>query len=152
MITCRECNKRVKCLKGETAAYILFLSTIPFVYLFGWSMLMMPFFGLYLYIVRNSKRYICQDCSNKTCPACQSELSDGKVCKECKQVICPFCASSQKYDTSVSWPTAILGLLIIPVIIFAGMLFVWLLPMGYLVHVIISSPRCHSCGETIYRF
>jgi hypothetical protein len=150
MITCIKCNKQVKYLKGETAAYILFLSTIPLAYLFGWSMLTMPFLGIYLYIVRNSKRYICQDCISKTCPTCQNELSDGKVCNKCKQVVCPFCSAHQKYDTSVSWPAAIIGLLIMPVIMIAGMLFIWLLPMGYLIYVTLTSPRCHSCGETIY--
>lgn len=150
MITCVKCNKQVKYLKGETAAYILFLSTIPLIYLFGWSMLTMPLLGIYLYVVRNSKKFICLDCLEKTCPTCHDELSGGKVCKKCKQVICPYCSAHQKYDTSVSWTAAILGLLIMPVVMIAGMLFVWLLPMGYLIYVVMTSPRCSSCGETIY--
>jgi len=40
--------------------------------------------------------------------------------------------------------------MIMPEIMFVGLLFIWLLPMGYLIYVTMTSPRCHSCGEAIY--
>ncbi len=152
MVTCRICNKEYKGLKKETAGYILLLTIIPFVILFGFDTgwLFNLGLGLYLIKVHHSKKYICNGCLKKKCPSCGKDLSSEQYCKDCKIIRCPFCKTPQAHDDSLSWNKTIVvlpGFLFLLIVAFVNP---WLGMSIFLIYLYFQAPTCKNCNEKIH--
>ena len=150
MMKCIKCQKEVKVVAGERAALWMLLALPLLAYFAGWSLLLLAPFSFYIYKTRHSSRYVCDECKKQLCPTCGTTEKGDEYCKNCKILICPFCGNAQPYSTSVSWPAAILLLLLLPGVLIVGLLSTWLLIDIYLIYLLISAPRCTGCGESIY--
>lgn len=153
-VTCSKCKKVADGLKGETAAYILFLLTIPFVYFFGVSMISTAGLGLYVLLVHRSSKFVCKECLPNLCPGCGEKLQNKKYCKKCEIAICPFCGSHQRGKRALSLLSTAIGIVffVLGFIVMIGLLFINFLWMFLFVLVLLyfSSPVCKTCGKRIH--
>jgi len=143
---CIKCNK-VDEVKGERAAMWALLALVLLAYFFSWSALLLVPFIFYIYKTRHSSRYVCHECMTQPCPSCGSNEKGDEYCKS---LVCPFCGNTQHYSTSVSWPVAILLLILLPLVLMVGLFLIWLLIDLYLISLLISAPKCTGCGKIIY--
>lgn len=154
MPNCQKCKQDKKGRNGRKSALVLFVLAIPFTWLLGIELgIFMIGFAVYSLVAHNPNKFICEDCSVKTCPECQQRLEAKNLCKKCNVVTCSFCGHHQRHDTSVSWPMAILGVILLPLVIvaFMGGLMVapWVLVVLVLFYFFYSSPKCTQCNERI---
>lgn len=154
MPICQKCEKDKMGRNGRNSALVLFILSVPVTWLLGVELgIFMVGLGVYSLIAHNPNKFICEDCSVKSCPECQQKLETKNLCKKCKVVICSFCGHHQKHETSVSWPIAILGVVSLPLVIiaFLGGLMIapWVLIVFILFYLFYSSPKCKECNERI---
>jgi hypothetical protein len=117
-------------------------------------MIVLAGLGLYIFVVHNSKNFVCSDCVNKICPVCHENLSNKNYCKKCKLAICPFCDSHQKHKRPLSWSSTIVYMVLftisIALIIFLLFIdFMWAVLFG-LILLYFSSPTCKKCNRKIH--
>ncbi len=139
-------------MKGEIAAYILWVATPLAIYLLGVaSGIFFAGLGLYLYRTKHSKNYVCADCFEENCPHCNSELLTNKYCPKCKIVICPQCSNQQQYEKGTTWLKASI-LLPVTIVIAIVLLIIniWFVPLAYMLYVVFTAPNCNKCGEKLY--
>ncbi len=152
VINCTKCDKEVSCLKGEHAAYQLWVLTPLWFFLLGpLSVVFFVGLGFYLYKIHNSKNYVCSNCLPKSCPNCSLELSSKNYCSKCKIIVCSLCESQQPYEKGTTWLKAAI-LFPVGFAVAIGLSFInpWFVPLAYMLYAVISAPRCNNCGEKIY--
>lgn len=154
MPICQKCQKDKKGRNGKKSALVLFILAVPFTWLLGIELgIFIVGLGIYSLIAHNPNKFICEDCSVKSCPECQKKIESRNLCKKCSMVTCSFCGHHQKYDTSASWPVAILGVILLPLIgvVLMGSLMIapWVLMVFFLFYFFYSSPKCNKCNERI---
>ena len=76
------------------------------------------------------------------CPNCHKEIASRNYCRECQIAICPKCGAHQSHETSVSWPMAFLGALLLP-ILWLVMFLTQTVELGYL----FGRVKCKTCNK-----
>jgi hypothetical protein len=121
MIICAKCGKE-KVGVGSKKIFYFTLAATPFlVYFLGISLALLPIYAFCLMKFYQTNNYVCGKCRPKHCPTCSAELVSGMKCRNCKILVCPSCHATQHYDTSVSWPAAVAGCILLPVVMGLGL-------------------------------
>jgi len=153
MVICSKCSISMSGLKGEHAAALSWAAAVILIPLFGVGMAFLIPFGLYFYIFHHSRKYVCRDCRVTSCPACAGQITEHNYCKSCKVAYCPYCGHSQPVSRGVSWASAFVLLLLIPLIMALIIIFsvinIFLFPVAYLFYEGITSPHCQNCNKRI---
>jgi hypothetical protein len=154
MPICQKCGKDKKGRNGKKSALVLFALAIPITWFLGIELgIFMVGLAAYLLIAHNPSKFICEDCTVKSCPECSQKLETRNLCKKCGVATCSYCGHHQTHKTSVSWPLAILGVVLLPIVIGAlmgGLMIApWVLVVFILFYLYYSSPKCIECNERI---
>lgn len=153
MTICAKCSKEKPGIGTKKIFYVTLAATPILVYFLGISMVLLPIYPFCLNKSYKRNKYICADCRPKKCPTCSAELTSGMRCRNCKILVCPYCDTTHHYDTSVSWPTAVAGFILLPVVMVFGLALtavsVILLHLAYLLYENAITPTCYTCGEKV---
>ncbi len=152
-ILCSKCGNQSEGLNGEFAAYVLFVLTIPLIFLLGISMISIAGLGLYTFIVHHSSKHICKDCTITACPECNEKIEKKNLCIKCKNIICPYCNSNQR-KLPIPGHLVLLYCVLFPVmlLVILGLGFfnlLWMILFAIIV-LYFSSPKCNTCGKRIH--